>query len=395
MRRARGNRESGFALLFVFALAAIVALMLYLELPRVAFEAQRGKEDLLIQRGEQYQRAIKLFVRRFNRYPGSIEQLENTNNIRFLRRRYKDPMTGKDEWRLIHSVGGAFPDSLTQKGPAIKGAVDVSQLGGDSSGGDNPAPPPLGWRRSRSGQRSGGVQLASPPGVETGSEDTSGQQPAGYPPPATPSGEPDASGSQPGQQPAYPGQAPPPGFPGQPAALGGVVPGQPLTPDQAVPGQVVPPGQLFPGQPLQRGSAFPGQLPYAQQPLNPQQQGQDVGGINVTGGLANPAPAGLQHGAQSLQPSDNPALDVIRRQLTGGSTGFAGNPNLGGGIAGVASKSEGEGIKVYNDHTKYKEWEFIYDPRKDLTAPLAGAVPAVPSMPTAPAGTVKAGTGQN
>lgn len=42
----------------------------------------------------------------------------------------------------------------------------------------------------------------------------------------------------------------------------------------------------------------------------------------------------------------------------------------GGGIAGVASKSEEEGIKLYNERSKYKEWEFLYDPRKDTTTPM-------------------------
>src|SRR5579864_574695 len=108
--------DSGFALLLVFAMAAAVAIMLYMELPRVAFEAQRNKEELLIERGEQYKRAIQLYFRKFKTYPASIEQLENTNNVRFLRRRYPDPLTGKGEWRLIHvGPGGVFTDSLTQK----------------------------------------------------------------------------------------------------------------------------------------------------------------------------------------------------------------------------------------------------------------------------------------
>ncbi len=33
-----------------------------MEIPRVAFETQRQKEQLLVERGEQYKRAIKLFV---------------------------------------------------------------------------------------------------------------------------------------------------------------------------------------------------------------------------------------------------------------------------------------------------------------------------------------------
>ena len=62
MRRRRKN-ESGFALLLVFLMAAILAISLYMEIPRVAFETQRQKEQLLVERGEQYKRAIQLFVR--------------------------------------------------------------------------------------------------------------------------------------------------------------------------------------------------------------------------------------------------------------------------------------------------------------------------------------------
>ena len=107
--------ESGYAMLLVFLMAALIAIALYSELPRVAFEAQRTKEQLLIERGEQYKRAIQLFVRKMSRYPATIEELENTNNVRFLRKRYIDPMTGKDKWRLIHINGGVLTDSIVPK----------------------------------------------------------------------------------------------------------------------------------------------------------------------------------------------------------------------------------------------------------------------------------------
>ena len=106
------RQESGFALLFIFAMAATVAIMLYMELPRVAFEAQRDKEQLLIDRGEQYSRAVTLFVRKFNRFPADFDALQNTQNLRFLRHKYIDPMTGKDDWRIIHvGPGGVFTDN--------------------------------------------------------------------------------------------------------------------------------------------------------------------------------------------------------------------------------------------------------------------------------------------
>jgi hypothetical protein len=114
-RWPKAARESGYAMLLVFLMAAMIAIALYNELPRVAFEAQRAKEQLLIERGEQYKRAIQLFVRKMNRYPGSIEELESANNFRFLRKRYVDPMTGKDKWRLIHINGGVLTDSIIQK----------------------------------------------------------------------------------------------------------------------------------------------------------------------------------------------------------------------------------------------------------------------------------------
>jgi len=51
---------------------------------------------------------LQLYFRKFGRYPSSIDQLENTNNLRFLRKRYKDPITGTDEWKLIR-LGQAHP----------------------------------------------------------------------------------------------------------------------------------------------------------------------------------------------------------------------------------------------------------------------------------------------
>ena len=62
MRHRRRRNQRGFALLLVFALAAAALVMLYLEMPRVAFEHQRDKEALLIERGEEYVRAIQLYV---------------------------------------------------------------------------------------------------------------------------------------------------------------------------------------------------------------------------------------------------------------------------------------------------------------------------------------------
>ena len=120
-RRAISNRrrhsQGGYALLMIFLMAAIIALMLYQQLPRVAFESEREKEQLLIDRGEQYTRAIQLYYLANNQtYPTSLDDLEKQEK-RFLRRRFVDPFTGKADWRIIHTNGGFLTDSLVQKPP--------------------------------------------------------------------------------------------------------------------------------------------------------------------------------------------------------------------------------------------------------------------------------------
>ena len=70
------RKDSGYALLLVLLMGAVIAITLYMEIPRIAFDSQRQKEQLLIERGEQYKRAIQLFVKANNRWPGRIEDLE-------------------------------------------------------------------------------------------------------------------------------------------------------------------------------------------------------------------------------------------------------------------------------------------------------------------------------
>jgi type II secretory pathway pseudopilin PulG len=96
------RKQKGYLLLSVMLLMTLMLIALSVELPRISQQIKRNKEEELIHRGEEYARAVRKFYRKFGRYPLSIDQLENTNNMRFLRRRFKDPMTGKDDWRIVH-----------------------------------------------------------------------------------------------------------------------------------------------------------------------------------------------------------------------------------------------------------------------------------------------------
>ena len=101
-KRRSNDKQSGYILLALIFAVTLMIIALATSLPSIGTQIRRDREDELVHRGHQYVRAIQLYYRKFGRYPNSIEDLENTNNMRFLRRKYTDPITGKDEWRLIH-----------------------------------------------------------------------------------------------------------------------------------------------------------------------------------------------------------------------------------------------------------------------------------------------------
>jgi hypothetical protein len=360
----RRRNESGFALLLIFLMAALLALSLYKEIPRVAFETQRQKEELLVERGEQYKRAIKLFVspKGIGHWPAKIEDLENTNNRRFLRHRYVDPFTGKADWRLVHVQNGVLTDSVVNKlknpadqKDASSGAAQssVSALSGVT------ALPGAGGAESNAGQPNLNPALrrrASEGGANPGMIGPDGQPIVG----TTLNGQPYPSG-----QPPYPDPSTP--------SLGGQVP---PTPDTGAPSAPGIPGSSVPGNQTGQFPGMPGP------PVSSQTQG------------VSPTPYPPQFGPQGQSPFPQPGLQVANpaQQAAAASIindllmkpnprGLAGVQNmqgntLGSGIAGVASTVESDSIMMYNDHEKYNEWEFVYDPTKErpLPNPNGGAV---------------------
>ncbi len=121
--------EQGYILLTLMFLAAMIVLALAIALPAMKQQVQRDQEEELIHRGVQYSRAIRKYYKKFGRYPVSLDDLNNTNNQRFLRKRYKDPITGQD-FKLLH-----FGEVQMAFGPGIAGGVapGANPLGGVAS----------------------------------------------------------------------------------------------------------------------------------------------------------------------------------------------------------------------------------------------------------------------
>jgi len=122
------SSDRGYILITLLLFIALLAIAMTALAPVIKQQVKRDREEELIHRGVQYARAIKHYVKKFGRYPTRIEELENTNNIRFLRKRYKDPITGKD-FKILR-----MGDVQMAFGGGIAGASTAATLAAASQG---------------------------------------------------------------------------------------------------------------------------------------------------------------------------------------------------------------------------------------------------------------------
>ncbi|MBV8817634.1 MAG: hypothetical protein JO022_04700 [Acidobacteriaceae bacterium] len=386
-------KERGSALLIVFVFAAVIAIMLYREMPVAAFEAQREKEQLLVDRGHEYVRAVQLFYRR-NRgqFPASIQQLEDTNRIRFLRRKYKDPFTGKDDWRLLHAgPGGMLLDSKVNPIPNQPGSQNAAgtQNGAGAFGTFNNGMP--GSQSTLSG-------ASSPTGIEASEGDAAIQQPAAAmlaqrrramrlnavgTPMDSNSPEPDvpARSNMDQEQSAQtqPGNSDP--FATQTAGAAGfgnqAAPGNAMAtvnnPNAANNPNAMGPNGMGPNGMSPNGVALNGMPPNGASPNaagNPDPNMAQPGMAQQN--MAQPGMAQANNMFPQSQPSggtQQPGGLIDPRTGRQQRSGFGSSGQMmGGALAGVASTVHGRGILRVNDQTDYALWEFYYNPMKDTTA---------------------------
>src|SRR5712692_8471113 len=114
------NYQHGYMMLTLMLALALVTIGLLTVLPAMKQQILRDREDEMRHRGTAYMRAIQHFYKRLGRYPMRIEELESTNNLRFLRKRYKDPVnrdraTGQEkDFKFLHQT-----DISLNNGPVL------------------------------------------------------------------------------------------------------------------------------------------------------------------------------------------------------------------------------------------------------------------------------------
>jgi type II secretory pathway pseudopilin PulG len=309
------KHQDGFLLLGVLVMLVLILLALAVAAPKIAESIRRDKEIETVHRGMQYARAIQVYYNKFGRYPTTIDQLVKTDNQRFLRKRYLNPMTGKDDWRIIHygeqrvPTMGLFGQAVQQQAgmtPGVNNAGVASNGAGSSS--------PFGSSGAGFGGNNSSINSSA-----------SGSSSGGFP----------AFGTTP-QTLSFSGDS---------------------TTDTANNGS----------SPQTTGSSTSGGIGSSSGigSTDSSTNGGTGSGFGSSGGIGGTTTAA--GGAFGSTP-------IGGTQTTGGSNSAFGTPgvSVGAPIIGVGLLSKKTSIKIYKKQTHYNQWEFIYDQNQNVVAAAGG-----------------------
>ena len=143
--RAPSRRtDPGYAMAGLLVAIAIMGITMSMIMPTWRTWAKREKEAELIFRGEQYMRAIELYQRRFaGAYPTEMDALIDQ---RFLRKAYRDPMTG-GEFEILTQASMRAAPGQDQPGTGTPDVPQPRQLGNatrvNQDGGTPASPAPF------------------------------------------------------------------------------------------------------------------------------------------------------------------------------------------------------------------------------------------------------------
>jgi len=106
-------RALGFTYIGVLVLVAVMGILLAGSGNMWRTHVMREREEELLFVGDQYRRAVELyFTKGGQRYPRELSELIKDPRFpdtrRYLRKLYRDPITGKAEWGLVKSPDGGI-----------------------------------------------------------------------------------------------------------------------------------------------------------------------------------------------------------------------------------------------------------------------------------------------
>jgi type II secretory pathway pseudopilin PulG len=163
--------QRGYAMAALLVAMSVMAVMFTVVMPVWKQTARREKEEELVFRGKQYVHAIGLFQRKFaNAFPPNIDVLVEQ---RFLRKKFKDPITN-DDFVPIPAGQGAAAGAQAPGGQRGAGGANTASGGRGQAPGASTSTTQPGTGRiggppvSAGGQTQGGIQ-----GVASKSKDQS------------------------------------------------------------------------------------------------------------------------------------------------------------------------------------------------------------------------------
>jgi type II secretory pathway pseudopilin PulG len=183
-RRISKHAQRGYILLTLMLAVCLFAIAVAVAAPTLAFQIRRDREEELIHRGAQYSRAIRWYAKKTGRYPLTLDELYQPGGVKYIRRLYKDPVTGRD-FRLLH----------TSDIMSATGAVDLNSHVGENPNGTGADPNSTQSPAAQDGANpSAGTQPAATAGASgpaAGAAATGGAAAAGTGPGSTPKPAPD------------------------------------------------------------------------------------------------------------------------------------------------------------------------------------------------------------
>ena len=308
IRPRRRPSEEGYMLVAVIFMLALLIIALSVGVPDVRKSIERDREVETLHRGKQFIHAIKLYYKKFGSYPMTVDALVKTNNMRFLRKKYVDPTTGKDEWRPIHMGQTKAPTALGFFGVPMMGSTlggmancGVNGLNTSSPGNSSGASPNYGFNNGASSTSSFGSSTSS-----FGSDSSTIGGSSGCPTSDSSGSSNDASGTSGNSN----GSSNTPSNPNDPNAASG----------------------------------------------NANNASANGGNSDNSSGNSNSSNSNSSSGSSD----------------SGSSSAFGGQTFGGGGIIGFAPGSPKQSILVYKKKNHFNQWEFVYDPIVDQMQAMGG-----------------------